>query len=124
MLKNRQEVGFRGSVFHHIGQEMVNFIHVSTQKRLRNKTLQHHRATTLIVLTGNVNILRNLIFRCIQLLYTFKFFFLSFIFFMTFFSTSPHLRFSDSYQCTKANRDVIPLIKSLLWALKQCKQQP
>lgn len=31
MLKDWQEVGLRARVFHHIGQEMVHFIHISRE---------------------------------------------------------------------------------------------
>lgn len=35
MLKDWQEVGLRACVFHHIGQEMVHFIHISTEAGLK-----------------------------------------------------------------------------------------
>lgn len=41
MLKDWQEVGLWGSVFHHIGQEMVHLIHISARVRLRTSNFSY-----------------------------------------------------------------------------------
>lgn len=117
MLEDWQEVGLWGRVLHHIGQEMVDLIHISAEVRLRGYTIA---SETRDVSAALPNLSTNS-WCCIlvNILY--------FLWIAVGFPSNHNILISttpspDRRHCIRAHRDKIPLIHFASGELKQCKQ--